>query len=118
MRSEIKLCHRMAMDFDELAEMLRDHEEFHHEILPYLFVGDVMRWYVTKWRTGDPVANRFASWLEGEFVRGDHGTQNVIGVSFLEHLPSPSRKNPSDIAETFGPFLRNALESLRQTRSE
>ena len=116
MRSEVDLCRRIAARFDELGGLLREHEDFNREVLPYVFMGDVTRWYVEKWRDNDPVTGAFANWLEGEFVRGDGGTKNVIGVSFVEHLPLPSRKNASDVADSLGPGLRAELEKLRQWR--
>ncbi len=60
------------------------------EVLPHLFAADVERWAEEAWDEGDHrQLELLMAAIEDEYGRGSDDVQNVIVVSFLEHLPPP-----------------------------
>ncbi len=115
--SSIDFCEAMVAQFPDLAPVLAEHrEDMGGETLPHLFMGDVVRWYMKRYLTGDRQrAKELADWLDAVYPTADPHIQNVVDVSFLEDLPWPP--DPDSVAtELLGPNLSRTLEEMQNWR--
>lgn len=101
----------------ELADLLAEHlSDYDGELLPHLLIADVERHVETLWarRASDPTGaaeaevRRILQKLEDGFATGAPELQELISVSFLEHLPRPEAPG-GDIRDQVGPTLRDEL---------
>ena len=89
------------------------------EILPYLFIADICRHVESLFlfvSSGADVTFRkelenILSSLEEAYASGDNELQELISVSFLEHLPRPGEKG-SEIRDMLGPRLSMQLKVI------
>lgn len=79
---------RLAERHPALRDMLKEHREYHGEVLPHVFFGDVTRWYVSRCEASDNIASArgLVTDLAEGLTLGDDSVDNLIHVSFLENL--------------------------------
>ena len=95
-----------------LEEHLGDQEG---EVLPHLFMADVERWLERevmnrRAQSAEEIATLLA-FLEEAVATGDPEVNELIAVSFLEHLPRPGQPG-SEIRDMVGPHLRRQLRMI------
>ena len=101
-----------------LVPILREHIADFGEVLPHVFFGDLTRWVLTMLErrgSGDLSAarepQRLLDLLEQAYASGDEELQELISVSFLEHLPRPE-ESLAEIRELLGPSLAAQLKVI------
>ena len=77
-------CEHLGRMFPDLALVLKEHKADNDEILPHLFMADVTRYILSDGPNRKPLVSYLDKSLRGEREE----TQNVIAVSFVEHLES------------------------------
>jgi hypothetical protein len=106
--------------FPSLAPLLEEHlTDNFGELLPHIFLGDVVRWVLTLMATaraeGSLAAQRelraFLSHLEDVYVGGNEELQELLSVSFLENLPRPE-EDGAEIRTQLGPSLTKQLRII------
>lgn len=88
-----------------LDEHLDDNEG---EILPHPLMSAYERWAEKAVKDGDPRLTEFLEILEEAYRAGGEEVENLISVSFLEHLPRPGEPG-SEIRERLGAALQKQL---------
>ncbi len=75
-------------------EVLRSHVEDNDEVLPHVFLGDLMPWLIDELeRPGGPArVGEIVDRLERGFAHGPESVDNLVAVSFLEVLPRPGER--------------------------
>lgn len=111
--ADLALVQALAERNVDLRSMLAEHRvENQNEILPHLFMGDVVRWLQQIWtdprRRGE--VEGVLNFLDSEFVRSEFARE-LIAVSFLENLPLAGEPG-SEIREILGPSLVDELRRL------
>jgi hypothetical protein len=101
----------------ELAQLLAEHlSDYDGELLPHLLIADFERHVEALWakRASDPSGaaeaevRQILQKLEDGFTSGPPELQELISVSFLEHLPRPEAPG-GDIRNLVGPSLGRQL---------
>ncbi|MFE5297148.1 hypothetical protein [Streptomyces sp. NPDC056632] len=105
----------------EFEEMLSDHIEEEHGMLPHMFFWDVyqetMRSYLQR-DSGGEAASDLPDWrevlrfLEEQSSLGVSEVNAVIVTSFLEYLPFPGEEG-HDIIEHLGPVMAEKFARIR-----
>jgi hypothetical protein len=90
------------------------------EILPHVFFGDLTRYVVSLCcaagsGSASSIEHRelddILDMLEAEYAKGDDELQELISVSFLEHLPRPGERG-SEIRNMLGRRLSEQLAAI------
>jgi hypothetical protein len=107
----------IANHFRSLGPVLAEHKRDNFgSILPHVFLWDVTRWIVglvTVATTAEVLRNKkeltsVLSYLERAYRSGDEELQELISVSFLEHLPRPGERG-AEIRQMVGSALSAQL---------
>ncbi|MCX2183400.1 hypothetical protein KV205_23125 [Streptomyces sp. SKN60] len=114
-----QLVRELAARIPEFEEMLSDHIENEHGVLPHMFFWDVyqetMRSFLAH---DDEAASDLPDWrevlrfLEEQSSLGIREVDGVIVTSFLEYLPYPGEEG-HDIVEHLGPVLAAKFARIR-----
>ncbi len=103
-----------------LAPLLEEHlRDNFGELLPHIFLGDVVRWVLTLMATaraeGSLTAQRelreFLCRLEDTYASGNEELQELLSMSFLENLPR-SGEDGAEIRNQLGPTLTKQLRVI------
>ena len=88
MSESIELIHRLVSSLPKLESRLTEHVEDYSEILPHVFMADVVRFAQEELRrdTNSAHVKSLLNLLEKEYQRGLLETEELISVSFLENL--------------------------------
>ena len=104
--------------FPTLSSMFDEHVKDNGEILPHIFFGDLTRYVVSLLLSGAGVARRreledILRTLEKAYasVGDEDELQELISVSFLEHLPRPGDEG-SEVRSMVGPRLSQQLKLI------
>lgn len=106
----------LVYPFRELRPLLQEHlDDQEGELLPHLFMADIERWLEQE-VMNRPVQSAEAvtgvlALLEEAYAAGDQEVNELISVSFLEHLPRPGDLG-SEIRTMVGPHLREQLRII------
>ncbi|MEI2279048.1 hypothetical protein OHC50_16415 [Paenarthrobacter ilicis] len=105
----------LIADHPHLRPSYEEHlEENYGELLPHLTIADICRWVVAE-QDSDPLrVLQLLSWLEVHFAGVGHvmdAVDNVIAVSFIEHLPLPSEPG-AGVALLLGPKMKALYEQF------
>lgn len=92
----------------ELDEHLADNEG---EILPHVLMSAYERWAEQAFQAADPALSPFLDFLEDAYRNGGDAVEELISVSFLEHLPRPGEPG-SDLRQQVGPALARQLRDI------
>jgi hypothetical protein len=115
----VEFVRSLAARFPSLAGMLADHLEDNGEVLPHLFFGDLTRYVVSLHLAAASLGEHGApqelrdilDFLEAAYESGDEELQELISVSFLEHIPRPGEAG-SDVRGMVGPALSAQLRVI------
>src|SRR5262244_661104 len=106
--------------FPSLKSILATHlEDNFGEILPHVFMADVARWAIELFMTTErknltadeqrSELARLLAFLEDAYAKDGPEIEEMISVSFLEHLPRPNEAGWK-IRDLVGPKLKEQLE--------
>lgn len=87
---QVAFCGFLAYQLEPLLEILETHlADFDGECLPNLWMADVCEAIIRK-EIGENDYRRLMTILDTEFAKGREAVRDLIGASFVEHLPIPS----------------------------
>ena len=106
--------------FPSLAPLLEEHlTDNFGELLPHIFLGDVVRWVLALMATAraeesltaQRELHEFLCRLEDTYAGGNEELQELLSVSFLENLPR-SGEDGAEIRNQLGPNLTKQLRVI------
>ena len=103
------LARSLAFGIPGLARLLDDHIEYFGELLPHIFIADVVRWAEERASIEPEASCALAEQLDRAYEWGDSEVVELIVVSFVENLA-----DDSPIVPYLGPLLRREFGNLRQ----
>lgn len=108
---DVELVGALVHRVPELSPLLQEHLDDYDGLLPHVFMGDVTRWVVERFRA-DPsdinlseVLAFVESWLQGA---EDDEAKELILASFVENLPG-RKEDGGGVRDALGPGLRGQL---------
>jgi len=97
----------LVTEYPDLSGLLREHvEDNHGEILPHLFMADVVRWLATRATSAPSQCRAILDWMERRFNTGPEDVRGLIAVSGVEMIPDPGLPG-SELRAWLGPSLRS-----------
>src|SRR5436309_11 len=109
---QVALLGALAWQFEALRDRLDEHLEDNNQgILPHVLMSDYERWAEAALERADPRLQEFLDALEDAYRTGASEVEELISVSFLEHLPRPGEPQ-SELRELVGPTLRKQLDVI------
>lgn len=116
-----QLARDIAARIPEFEELLSDHIENEHGVLPHMFFWDVYQETMRSFLEGDDdAASDLPDWrevlrfLEEQSSLGVLEIDKVIVTSFLEYLPFPGEPG-HDMIEHLGPVMAEKFARIRPT---
>jgi hypothetical protein len=102
--------------FEELLPLLEEHlVDQEGEVLPHLFTADLERWAEVTVEEGAEKAmarlREVLAFLEVAYSTGCEEIEELIAVSFLEHLPRPGKPG-AQLRSMVGPRLSEELKTI------
>ncbi|MFJ5956875.1 hypothetical protein ACIQC5_13065 [Paenarthrobacter sp. NPDC092416] len=105
----------LIADHPNLRPSYEEHlEDNDGELLPHLLIADICRWVVAEQASNPLRVLQLLSWLEVHFAGLGHvmdDVDNVIAVSFIEHLPLPSELG-AGVVLLLGPKMKAQYEQF------
>ncbi len=92
----------------ELDEHLADNDG---EILPHPLMSAYERWAEAALQAGDAELAPVLAFLEDAYENGGEEVEELISVSFLEHLPPPGEPG-SELRDRVGPAMAEQLRVI------
>lgn len=80
------------------------------ELLPYLFMADVARWAQASVASDPTTVGQLVDWLDREFTAAEPAEKDLIGLGFVETIPSPPKG--SALLVRLGPALTEVAADL------
>lgn len=118
--STVAFVNVLVKRFPALVGLFQEHiNDNFGKILPHVFFGDFARYVISLCFTAHTSGKLtelqqlqdILDFLEKSYESGDAEVQELIAVSFLEHLPRPG-ENGSEIREMVGPHLARQLQVI------
>jgi hypothetical protein len=110
--SQVSLLCALAWQFPGLLAELDEHlADNDGEILPHPLMSTYERWAETALEAGDPSLDSFLEFLEDAYKHSGNDVEELISVSFLEHLPRPGEPG-AELRTRVGPALARQLEVI------
>ncbi len=111
MTTSESLARQLVVEFPALSPVMEEHlEDQEGELLPYLFMADVARWAYASYRSDSSSVGRLVDWLDAEFAAADPVEKDLIGLGFVEAIPSPPEGSP--LLLRLGPHLTRVADEL------
>lgn len=102
----VEVVRALVDRYRQLTPLLEEHlEDNEGELLPHLFLADVVRWLAARVDSEPDVCRSIMDWLEREYVRGAEDVQGLITVSGVEMIPDPGQPG-SALRDLLGRVLR------------
>ena len=102
---------RMLEQFPPLRPLLDAHlEDMDGELLPYLLMADVARWAHKAAEVQPSTVSELTRWLEREFDVAASNEKDLIGLGFVETIPSAPEGEP--LLQQLGPQMREIAHDL------
>lgn len=119
----IDFVDRIVKRFPHLRGMYEEHISDHFgEVLPHLFVGDLANHAVDLFLASAPEdvqgaqarrdLEQLLEFLETAYEEGGEEIEELISVSFLEHLPRPGIDPGAGIRSLCGPRMQEQLRVI------
>lgn len=109
---QVALLGALAWRCPALRERIDEHlQDNNGEVLPHVLMADYERWAESALATGDPQLSEFLDFLEEAYGSGGPEVEELIAVSFLEHIPRPGEPR-SELRELVGPRLKQQLRVI------
>ena len=97
----------------QFRPLYEEHISDYDEMLSHLLIADVERWVEDPGQDQELV-QKLLDWLDFRYSRSSAIVQELVSVSFLEHLPYAGQPGV-EIAERLGPTLTAELHALRRS---
>ena len=102
--------------FPVLRSLLQEHlDDQDGEVLPHLFIADVERWAEAQLECHDEASYALVrdvlAFLEAACCTQGDEVEELIAVSFLEHLPRPGKPG-AELRSMVGPNLAKQLQRI------
>ena len=110
----VRFMRSIADQFPAFEKLLEEHRSDFGEILPHLAIADLERHAESLFLAGESGREELRAilvLLEEAFCSGDDELQELISVSFLEHLPRPGEP-VAGIRDLVGPAMSEQLEII------
>lgn len=102
----------LAWRFPPLLEALDEHLcDNDGEILPHPLMSNYERWAERALEADDPQLSDFLDFLEESYILRGDDVEELISVSFLEHLSRPGEPG-SKLRDLVGPTLQKQLRVI------
>lgn len=110
--SEIAFVREMVSRFPALAQVARGVEESYGEMLPHMFMADLVRQLIHQHLSGGSAGQLqdIMRYVETRFVEDE--LKELIAASFLENMPYPDEQ-AGDLILQLPDTLRKELKSQR-----
>jgi len=106
-RSDVDAVEGLVRAHPFLAPLLNEHAEYNFgEVLPHLFLGEVINWLIANWSTHPKDCQSILAWLDYAYATGDDPVRELVVVSGVENIPSPGKPG-SQIRDALSPALRD-----------
>ena len=106
-----RLVRRMVTTFPVLEGLLEEHlQDMEGELLPYLLLADVARWANEAVGFDAERVTELVDWLEAEFVSSQPPERDLIGLGFVEAIPSTPYGDP--VLRLLGPAMHEVAAEL------
>ena len=114
--STVAFVGSLAYQFPALRPLLQVHlDDQDGEILPHLFMADLERWAEAQIQARDEASHllleQVLAFLEMAYSTQGAEVEELIAVSFLEHLPRPGEPG-AELRTLVGPNLAEQLERI------
>ncbi|MFK4641086.1 DUF7674 family protein [Paenarthrobacter histidinolovorans] len=114
-RDSQQFMRELIADHPHLRPSYKEHlDDNDGELLPHLLIADICRWVVAEQASNPLRVLQLLSWLEVHFAGVGHAmddVDNVIAVSFIEHLPLPSELG-AGVVLLLGPKMKAQYEQF------
>ncbi|MFJ4169722.1 hypothetical protein ACIPY3_09440 [Paenarthrobacter sp. NPDC089714] len=112
----------LIVDHPHLRQIYRQLlEDNYGDLLPHLLMAEVCKWAVAEQESNPVRVLQLLSWLEAHLAcegRVKDDVDNVIAVSFIEHLPLPSERPDADVVLLLGPSMKTQYEQFFPSRTD
>jgi hypothetical protein len=109
---QVALLGALAWRFPALRERIDGHlKDNDGELLPHVLMAEYERWAENAFAARDPELPEFLEFLEDAYRSGGSEVEELISVSFLEHLPRPGQRC-AELRELVGPRLQEQLRVI------
>jgi hypothetical protein len=106
-----QLARDLVSAFPVLGSVMVEHlADQDGELLPYLFMADVARWADSSLAQDPDTVGRLLDWLDREFTAAKPVEKDLIGLGFVETIPSPPKG--SALLVRLGPALTEVAADL------
>jgi hypothetical protein len=106
-----QLIYSLVDEFSECRPLLTEHlVDMEGELLPYLLLGDVVRWACQQSPSDPDRVSALVRWLEHRFEHGDGEVKDLVGVGFVEMLPHTPVGDP--VLTLLGPTLSQLADEM------
>ena len=106
-----QLMYSLVDEFSECRPLLAEHlADQEGELLPYVLMGDVVRWAESEVAHNRSRVATLMQWLEIRFSSADDVVQELIAVGFVEMLPASPTGDP--LLDLLGPSLRQVADEM------
>jgi hypothetical protein len=111
--SEFVFVGSLVARVPELTPLLQEHLDDYEGLLPHVFMGDVTRWAIERFKVDetDRSLQNALDFMEGWAATSKEKDQELVVVSLLENLPFPGQDGEG-IREVLGPTLRQLLAMI------
>jgi hypothetical protein len=110
--TEVALLGALAWRIPALHRALDEHlSDNNGEILPHPLMSEYERWAERAFANRDSQLSTFLDFLEDAYRNGGAEVEELISVSFLEHLPRPGESG-SQLRDLIGPTLQRQLAEI------
>ncbi len=107
---DVQFINDLVEEVPTLRPLLQEHlEDNYDEILPHLFLADVLRWALAN--PGDDATTTVFGYLDQAFRSGDEERQELIATGFLENLPRRGEVG-WEVRSRLGPALQAEAERV------
>jgi hypothetical protein len=103
----------LCWNFPVLMPLLRTHVDDYDGLLPHVFMGDVTRWVLQRFRldSSDTTLLAVLDFLELAFADATGEDRDLLSASFLENLPLKP-EDGAGVRELLGSSLQNQLRKI------
>ena len=83
----------------EAAALVDEHLEYYDEVLLHVLMGDLLRWGVRLFESGEAdLVDRLLAWVDRGLREGDEDVENAVAVSFIEDYGGFASETPEFFA--------------------
>jgi hypothetical protein len=89
MNAHAAAIERIGRSSPDLAHLLRQHVADNQELIPFVFMGELVQWATLRWAAKPSDVNDLLLLLETMYEEGPEEVRDLIGAGFVEDLLEP-----------------------------